>query len=92
MLELPVTPWEAALGLTVTAPTLGGKVELKIPPNSQSGQRLRLKGRGLPCTPPGDQIVTLRIVIPEATTAEAKALYRKMAEVMPMNPRAHMGV
>lgn len=90
-LELPVTPWEAALGLTVPTPTLGGKVELKLPPNSQSGQRLRLKGRGLPCTPPGDQIVTLRIVIPEATTAEAKSLYRKMAEVMPMNPRAHMG-
>lgn len=91
-LELPVTPWEAALGMTVTAPTLGGKVELKLPPNSQSGQKLRLKGRGLPCKPPGDQIVTLRIITPEARTPEARALYRKMAEAMPINPRAHMGV
>jgi len=91
-LELPVTPWEAALGQTVTVPTLGGKVELKLPPNSQNGQKLRLKGRGLPGNPPGDQIVTLRIVTPEAATAEAKALYKKMSEIMPMNPRAHMGV
>lgn len=91
-LDLPVTPWEAALGLPVTVPTLGGKVELKLPPNSQNGQKLRLKGRGLPGNPPGDQIVTLRIVIPSAATPEAKDLYRKMAEVMPINPRAHMGV
>ncbi|HYE34340.1 DnaJ C-terminal domain-containing protein [Methylocaldum sp.] len=91
-LELPVTPWEAALGQAVTVPTLGGKVELKLPPNSQSGQKLRLKGRGLPGKPPGDQLVTLRIVTPEAATVEAKALYKKMAEIMPMNPRAYMGV
>ncbi len=91
-LELPVTPWEAALGLTVTVPTLGGKVELKLPTNSQSGQKLRLKGQGLPSNPPGDQIVTLRIMTPEASTPGARALYRKMAEIMPMNPRAHMGV
>ncbi|MGX2038699.1 DnaJ C-terminal domain-containing protein [Methylocaldum sp. MU1018] len=92
LLELPITPWEAALGQTVIVPTLGGKVELKLLPSSQSGQKLRLKGRGLPGNPPGDQIVTLRLVTPEAATAEAKALYKRMAEIMPTNPRAHMGV
>jgi curved DNA-binding protein len=91
-LELPVTPWEAALGAAVNVPTLGGKVELKIPPNSQSGSQLRLKGRGLPGNPAGDQYVVLRIVTPAATTPQAKALYEKMAEVMPLNPRTALGV
>jgi len=89
-LELPVTPWEAALGQTVTVPTLGGKVELKIPPGSQSGTRLRLKGRGLPGNPPGDQYVVLKIITPPADTAESRALYEKMAATMPMNPRAEL--
>ncbi|HSN22980.1 MAG TPA: DnaJ C-terminal domain-containing protein, partial [Methylomicrobium sp.] len=57
-IELPVTPWEAALGASVGVPTLGGKVEVKIPSGSQSGKQLRLKGRGLPAATPGDQIVT----------------------------------
>jgi len=91
-LELPVTPWEAALGATVPVPTLGGTVELKIPAGSQAGKQLRLKGRGLPGATPGDQYVTLKIVTPSARTDEAKALYEKMAKVMPMNPRAAMGV
>ncbi|WP_374089280.1 DnaJ C-terminal domain-containing protein [Methylomicrobium lacus] len=91
-IELPVTPWEAALGATVPVPTLGGKVEVKIPPGSQSGSQLRLKGRGLPAATPGDQFVTLKIVTPPAASAEAKALYQKMAELMPMNPRLDMGI
>ena len=91
-LVLPITPWEAALGATVETPTLGGRVKLKIPPGSQSGNRLRLKGRGLcSASSSGDQIVTLKIVTPKAETAEQKELYRKMAEIMPMNPRAGMG-
>jgi len=89
-LDLPVAPWEAALGKTVTVPTLAGKVDLKLPVNSQSGQKLRLKGRGFPGDPHGDQFAVLRIVTPEARTAEARSLYEKMAEVMPMNPRAQM--
>ena len=91
-MELPITPWEAALGATITVPTLGGKVQLKIPPGSQGGKKLRLKGRGLStATKKGDQIVTLRIVVPEAKTDEQKKLYRKMAEIMPINPRQHLG-
>jgi curved DNA-binding protein len=90
-LDLPVTPWEAALGATVTVPTLGGPVELKVPKGSQSGQKLRLKGRGLPAKPAGDQLVTLQVVTPPATSPEAEALYRQMAETMPMDPRDRFG-
>jgi len=91
-IELPVTPWEAALGATVPVPTLGGTVEVKIPPGSQSGSQLRLKGRGLPAATPGDQFITLKIVTPPAISVEAKAWYQKMAELMPMNPRQDMGI
>ncbi len=91
-LRLPIAPWEAALGASVTVPTLGGSVTLKIPEGSQSGQRLRLKGRGLPGTPPGDEIVVLEIVTPPAKTEAAKEAYRLMAERLPFNPRAELGV
>jgi curved DNA-binding protein len=86
--ELPVSPWEAALGADIEVPTLGGHVKLKVPPNSSSGSRLRLKGRGLPGNPPGDQYVTLKVVLPKADTPERRALYRQMAETMDFDPRA----
>lgn len=91
-LRLPVAPWEAALGATVQVPTLGGAVNLKIPAGSQTGRRLRLKGRGLPGDPPGDELVVLEIVTPPAHTEEAKRLYRHMAEQLRFNPRAELGV
>ncbi|PIE56157.1 MAG: cytochrome C biogenesis protein [Desulfobulbus propionicus] len=92
-LTLPVTPWEAALGTTVTVPTLGGKVQLKIPANSSGGRQLRLKGRGLSsANNQGDQYVTLKIIAPAALTEEQKELYRQMSTIMPVNPREHMGV
>ena len=91
-LDLPVTPWEAALGAKVKIPTLGGKVDLTIPPKAKSGQILRLKGRGLPGNPAGDQYAILQIVVPEAETKEAREFYRRMEEAMPMNPRAKLGV
>jgi curved DNA-binding protein len=92
-LTLPVTPWEAALGASVTVPTLGGNVQLKIPPGSQGGKKLRLKGKGLSAgSHQGDQIVTLRIVVPEATTEEQRKLYAAMAKQMPLNPRSAMGI
>ena len=85
---LPLTPWEAALGATVTVPTLGGDVELKVPPGTQTGKKLRLKGRGLSsASKRGDHYVTVRIVVPEARTEEQKKLFREMARIMPMNPR-----
>jgi curved DNA-binding protein len=92
LLDLPVTPWEAALGATVQMPTLAGAVELRIPRSSEPGRKLRLKGRGLPGTPPGDQLVQLQIVTPPPLTPEAEALYRRMAETMPFDPRAYFGL
>lgn len=86
-LTLPLAPWEAALGATISVPTLAGNVDLKIPANSQSGQKLRLKGRGMPGKHLGDQYVILQIVIPKADTSEKQAYYKKMAEMMPFNPR-----
>ena len=91
-LTLPITPWEAALGTTIVVPTLSGKIDLKIPAGSQGGQKLRLKIRGPPGATAGDQYVLLKISTPPATTDEAKELYKKMAEVMPFNPRESMGV
>ncbi|HHH48556.1 MAG TPA: J domain-containing protein [Gammaproteobacteria bacterium] len=91
-LDLPITPWEAALGAKIKVPTLGGKVDLKIPRGAKSAQKLRLRGRGLPGKPAGDQYVVLEMVTPEPRTADDEALYRKMAKQMPMNPRAALEV
>lgn len=91
-LNLPIAPWEAALGATVAVPTLGGPVNLKIQPGSQSGQKMRLKDRGLPGNPAGDQYVLLEVKVPQANHPEAKALYEKMAKELAFNPRAALGV
>ncbi len=86
--DLPVSPWEAELGATVTAPTPSGLVELTIPPGSRAGRKLRLKGRGLPSQPPGDLYAVLEVALPSADTAEAKLAYAAMAHAFPrFNPR-----
>ena len=71
-------------------PTPGGKVDLRIPKNARSGQKLRLKGKGLPGRPPGDIFATLKIVNPDVSTDEARALFERMAREMPFDPRAQM--
>ena len=76
---LPLAPWDAVLGTTATVPTLGGAVELKIPKDSDAGLKLRLKGRGLPGTPPGDQIVEIEITAPKPENEAQRSLYRQMA-------------
>jgi curved DNA-binding protein len=86
--ELPLAPWEAALGAKVAVPTLGGTVELTVPPGAQAGQKLRLRGRGLPGNPAGDQIVTLKLVAPPAQTAAAKEAYERMKRDLDFDPRA----
>jgi curved DNA-binding protein len=91
-LDFPVAPWEAALGASVQAPTPEGTVGLKIPPKSRGGTKLRLKGRGLPGNPAGDLYVVLQIALPPAETDAAVNAYRKMAEDLPFDPRAEMGV
>ena len=73
LLTLPITPWQAALGATVTVPTLGGDVELRIPAGSNAGKRMRLRGRGMPGREAGDQFVTLEIHAPPARNARVRA-------------------
>jgi len=90
-LNLPVTPWEAALGATVKAPTPAGAVDLKVPPGSSAGRKLRLGGRGIPGTPPGDLYVVLQIALPPADTEAARQAYRDMQKALAFNPRAGMG-
>ena len=87
IINLPISPWEAALGAKVTVPTLAGKISLTIPNNAKTGQKMRLKGRGLPGKQAGDQIVVLQIMTPPADTPEAKQLYQQMAEELNFNPR-----
>lgn len=91
-LDLPVAPWEAVLGATVKAPTPGGVVDLKIPPDSHAGTKLRLKGRGIPAAVAGDFYVMLEIALPDARDDKAKAAYRALADALPFNPRARLGV
>jgi curved DNA-binding protein len=91
-LDLPVAPWEAALGRTVKAPTPAGQVELKIPANSNQGRTLRLKGRGLPGKEPGDLYVALQVNLPPADSEAAKTLYKQMEDQLLFNPRATLGV
>ena len=83
-LDLPVAPWEAALGASVKAPTPGGTVEFKIPPNSAAGRKLRLKGRGIPASPPGDLYVVLQIALPPADGEAARAIYARHGRAVPV--------
>jgi curved DNA-binding protein len=91
-LDLPVAPWEAALGGKVKAPTPSGTVDLTVPAGSGQGRKLRLKARGIPAQEPGDFYVILQIALPKATTPDAQRLYREMAEKLAFNPRQRMGV
>jgi len=89
-LTLPVAPWEAALGASVQAPTPGGPVEVRVPPGSHNGSRLRLKGRGIPGNPPGDLYLVLEVILPPADSEAAKAAYRRMAQDLAFDPRRHL--
>jgi curved DNA-binding protein len=84
-----LAPWEAALGAKVPVPTLGGTVELSVPAGTQSGKKMRLKGRGLPGTTPGDQFVTFQIVTPAPRSEDESGFYRDMAKrFADFDPRA----
>lgn len=90
ILNLPLTPWESALGTKVQIPTLQGKVSMNIPAGAQSGSKLRIKGRGLgKGNAQGNQYVVIQIHTPLAETDEMKAFYESMAEQFPFNPRMH---
>ncbi len=91
-LDLPVTPWEAALGATIKVPTPDGTVDLKIAGGTTSGRKHRLKARGIPGKPPGDLYVVPQITLPPADSDAAKDLYRKMEQELAYNPRSKLGV
>ncbi len=85
--SLPISPWEAALGANVTVPTLGGDVQLKVPAGSNSGKRMRLRGRGMPGKPAGDQLVTLQIYAPKPENDAQRKFYEEMAQTFDYDPR-----
>jgi curved DNA-binding protein len=89
-LDLPLAPWEAALGCSLTAPTPEGPVQLTVPAGSAAGRQLRLKGKGIPGNPPGDLYAVLAIALPPADSDQAKEAYREMARAFDFNARADM--
>ena len=91
-LELPITPWEAALGASIKVPTPAGSVDMKIPAGTTTGRKLRLKGRGIPGKQAGDLYVVPQITLPPADSDAAKELYRKMEQELAYNPRSKLGV
>ncbi|MGL6161613.1 DnaJ C-terminal domain-containing protein [Microbulbifer sp.] len=90
-LDLPVTPWEAALGAKVRVPTPEGAVNLTVPANSATGGKLRLRGRGIPAAEPGDFYVVLKVVPPPANTEAEREAYRRFGDAFDFNPRSGMG-
>ena len=91
-LDLPLAPWEAALGAKVKVPTPAGSIDLKVPPNSQAGKKLRLKGRGIPARQAGDFYVVLQIALPPADKEENRKIYEQMKQEFSFNPRASLEV
>lgn len=89
--DVPISPWEAALGGSIAVPTPGGKIMLKLPANSQSGKKMRLKGRGMPGDTAGDLYAVLNIQTPAAETEDQKAFYTQMRTLFDWNPRQTTG-
>jgi curved DNA-binding protein len=91
-LELPIAPWEAALGAAITVPSLDGPVAVSLKPGMRSGQKLRLAGKGLPHRREGagDLYGVIQIVLPETIGEREQALYRELAEASSFSPRHHL--
>jgi curved DNA-binding protein len=87
--EVPVAPWEAALGATAEVPTLDGKTEIRVPPGIGSGQRIRLKGQGLNIRGGGrgDHFARIKIVVPKELSPEERKLFQELSKVSGFNPR-----
>jgi curved DNA-binding protein len=90
LLDLPLAPWEAALGCSLVVPTPEGSVQLTVPPGSTAGRQLRLKGKGIPGKPAGDLYAVLGIVLPPADSESEKESYRTLAKAFDFNPRPNM--
>ena len=89
--DLPLSPWESALGTTVQLPTPGGTVSLKVPAGTHAGQQLRLTGRGFTrgADTTGNLFAIVRLVMPTALDDRQRELYRQLAEASSFDPRAH---
>jgi curved DNA-binding protein len=85
---LPLAPWEAALGAVVPVETPGGALEVRIPAGAQSGSRMRVRGKGIPSTTPGDLYLDLQVVLPSADTPKAREIYETMKRDLPFDARA----
>ena len=90
-INMPVAPWEVALGESISVPIPGGSIKMKIPKGSFSGKKLRLKGKGIPSKQPGDLYVVLKIVIPPAKDDKSQKLYEEMKN-LDFNPRANFKI
>ena len=90
-MTLPVAPWEAALGAVVPVDLPGGMLNVRIPAGAQTGRQLRIRGKGIPSTPPGDVYFDIRIVAPPAETPKAKELYESLQKEMNFDPRKDWG-
>jgi curved DNA-binding protein len=89
IITIPLAPWEAALGQKITVPTLTGKIQMTVQPNSQSGQRLRIKGKGLVGKHgTGDLFAVLKVVMPDRASDEVKQLWSQLADKAGFDPRA----
>ncbi len=91
-MNLPLAPWEAALGTTIEVPTPAGKVSLKIAEDSKAGKKMRIKGRGLPGASPGDFYVVLQLVLPSAKDEKARKLYAEMRDNLEFSPRKKLNM
>lgn len=86
-LDLPVTPWEAALGAVVTVDLPLNSLRVRVPAGTQGGRQLRVRGRGIPGEPPGDLLLDIQVVVPPADTPRARELYEAMARDLAFDPR-----
>jgi len=89
--SVPVAAWEAALGAKIEVPTIDGRSQLRVPPGTQSGQKLRLREKGVPSATKdgvrGDQIVEVKIVVPEARDLKVRELWQELQSLTPEDPR-----
>lgn len=87
-LTLPLAPWEAALGAVVSVDLPDGPLKVRIPEGVQSGRQVRVRGKGIPASPPGDLLLDLQVILPPATTPKAREFYATMARELAFDPRA----
>jgi curved DNA-binding protein len=92
-LDVPLAPWEAALGAQVEIPTMEGRVTVRVPPDSKAGQKLRLAGKGLPKPGggAGDLYAVLEIAMPATLTDREKQLFEELRKASRFEPRSRFG-